>query len=111
MNIQALQKTLDLIENSSKLHFSMAEWGNESHCQTAACIAGFAVAANDGVNIVEFEGQIYMRAGEILELNEYEKEHLFFGRWSNSYSLRDISKTEAINYLREVIANPMRVTK
>lgn len=128
MNKEKLLNTYNAIKNSNieSLKFNMRRYFTEGRdpvinaCGTAACIAGWAVAVEDGVqrlkeisytNDAYYEGNregetpisVRQRATEIFEIDHEEADALFEPYCGSVYILNKITKKHALATLKRFI--------
>lgn len=73
------------------------------HCQTAACIGGFAAILGWTRNETE-ETEVENAAMDWLDLDQVEACHLFVGRWAIPLTLGEITRDMALEELDRLIA-------
>lgn len=121
MDKERMLKLADHIESLKPKRFHMGFWAardigtrdeitligadelvGERKCNTAGCIAGWAVA----LFAPEYKGvAIASKAGLLLDLNWAEKDNLFNGLWGTHIKpLNEITKEEAAAQLRKLTA-------
>ncbi len=121
MNIENMKKLLARLEDDkTAVGFSMAYWFThngesvssffevkhiaETHvCGTVACLAGHAVLLAAEEDFKPTSNTLEDIAQRWLDLSNKEAWHLFQGKWSDQYNLRNISKEDAINHLNSLI--------
>lgn len=107
MNLSRIRAVRDAIA-AHKENFNMEKWiwvdelPSEllHNCNTAGCIAGFAVAVFNPNNHPD---NTKVAAKAILELTEEEANHLFLGQWSEK-DISMINADDAIAKLDRVLA-------
>ena len=76
MNREALQKTRDLLASEVGEKYDQSVWLHL--CGSPACVAGFAVAASEGVKVaVSYEESVKDRAQRFLGLTDEEADEMF----------------------------------
>lgn len=86
----------------------MIDWDfiNDYPCQSAACIAGYAVIIAIKSGDIEPVGNkdIHTAAQEWLGMSCINADRLFMGRWADgTYNLKNITKAQAVAQLTQLI--------
>lgn len=99
MNKEKVLELADIIEQGHEgMRFDMEHFWVHNECGTAACIAGWAVFAFHDRQASEINpDDVPYIASEVLELNNRERDLLFFG---GAYPMSVIKKEHAVAVLR-----------
>lgn len=112
-NIELLTKVRDAIANEDA-HFNMGSWftddfvnHSKTACGTASCIAGWAIAiAKPKLTYLKVKSgvtNIYSIAKNALGLSEEDADWLFYGQFTHSILIEEITKDKAIKALNHLI--------
>ena len=120
MNLENFKKVRDQIAMMEDKNFSMASFADVIkdetgyQCGTVMCIAGWAasmledVVISVDIDIVSFrENDVLVSpdllGAKFLGLTILERDFVFYGDWSDTRHLPDITKEETVAYLDRVI--------